>query len=100
MKFKNIEQCSDKKYLFDNLNENSLKEIDRILEAYWNNQIDILVPGRDTGDYDLSNSELIVKDKGYRENGFELLVIKWIEDWEDTGYLVDCFKDMEDNTYV
>jgi len=95
MIYKNIELCTDKKYLYENLNEESLKEINRILEAYWNKQIDIYVPGRETGEHDLSNAELIIKDKEYVERGLELLVIKWVESWEDTGYLIDCFKETE-----
>lgn len=95
MRYKNVEMCRDRDYLFENLNENALKELDRILEAYYNEQIDICVPGQETGEHDLINAELIVNDTSYMESGFELLAIKWVEDWEDTGYLVECFENIE-----
>ena len=61
--FKNIEQIADKNVLYDN-----------------------------NGHIDFDKLELVVKDKSYKEKGFELLVIKWFESFEDTGYLVECLK--------
>ena len=88
---------------FDNLLENlsfeQLQKIEHILGAY-SNKIDMEVSRYEDGipmfDGDF---ELIIKDKSYEQNGFEILVLKWIEDYEDTGYLVDCLKENKNELF-
>lgn len=82
----------DGEYIKGALNPQGLRTIEDILGAYGKDRIDIEVV-RDENDqieFDKSGS-LIIKDESYVETGFESLVIKWVEDMEDTGYLVECF---------
>jgi hypothetical protein len=91
--FTNIEACSDKEYLYKNLNTESLNLIEDILEAYNSDKIDFITPRYENGEPDFyGDFKLVVNDESYIENGTELLVLKWYEDYEDTGYLVECFK--------
>ena len=96
-KFKYIEVCGDEQYLYDNLNEEGLTVIDNILEAYWNGKIDIIAPHfEDDEEQEVDfcgDFKVIINDKSYVETGFEELIMRWINDWEDTGYMVEYMKD-------
>lgn len=96
MSFPNIEKTKDKKYLYDNLSEEQLKIIDDVLDSYWNGKIDLNIPRfeDDTPDF-CGEFELIINDKDYKETGYEITIIKWIEDFEDTGYLVDVMEEIK-----
>lgn len=66
--------------------------IDNILNAYYADKIDIEVVRNADGQIEFDKSGgLIINDENYVPNGFESLVIKWVEDMEDTGYMVECF---------
>ena len=91
--FSNIETCSDKEYLYKNLNTESLNLIEGVLEAYNSGKIDFITPRYEDGEPNFyGDFELVINDNMYIENGTELLVMKWYESYEDTGYLVECFK--------
>ena len=91
-KYRNLEKCSDFKYLKEHLTENNLSIIENILIAYTTNQIDLAIPRDENneivwdGDWDI-----IILDPSYERIGEEILVLKWYESFEDTGYLVECF---------
>ena len=93
-KYHNLEACSDFKYLNTHLTEKHLSEIEYILEAYSTNKIDLIIPRDEKeeivweGDWDI-----IINDKNYRRIGGEILVLKWYEGFEDTGYLIECYKE-------
>ena len=97
MIYKNIEETSDKKFLYDYLDEKALREIDDILEAYFTERIDLIVPRLDNGEidwsrYDKNGCDVLVKDDTYKQTGHELLVLKWINDLEDTGYMAETIQ--------
>lgn len=46
------------------------------------------------GSVDFENIDLVIKDPSYKANGFELLILKWYEDYEDTGYLIECLEEL------
>ena len=94
MRYSNLEKCSDYEYLKTNLSASAMKIVEGILDAYWNGRIDMIVP-RDVDGEPLFDGEfkLIIRDKFYRENGLELLVMKWVEDMECTGYLTECLEE-------
>lgn len=90
--FENIEVLEDKDHLYKYLDIDSLKEIDSILDAYFGRKIDLIIPRYENGEVDFDNEFLVVvNDKDYKETGNEVLVIKWVEGFEDTGYLIECF---------
>lgn len=94
MEYKNIEKTSDKQYLYNNLSGEKLKEIDDILGAYFSGKINFIVPRLENGEPDFCGEfKLIINDDTYEKTGNELLVLRWVEDYEDTGYMVDCIKD-------
>ena len=71
-----------------------LKQIDDILEAYSLGRIDFIEPRYEDGEPDFDGEyKLIINDKTYKETGWELLVLKWIEGHENTGYVVECMID-------
>lgn len=73
------------------MSNEKLKEIDDILEAYFRDKIDFVVPVFENGEVDFCGEfELIINDDAYEKTGNELLVMKWVEDYEDTGYLMEC----------
>lgn len=93
-RYPKLSNTRDGELIKSKLNNQGLRIIEDILEAYSKDKIDVEVV-RDENDqieFDKSGN-LIVKDKSYEETGFESLVIKWYEDMEDTGYLVECFDD-------
>lgn len=96
--YNNIEQCADKNYLYASLNDEILKEIDNILGAYFNGLIDFIEPRDNHGEPDFTGKyELVIKDKEYKPCGSELLVLEWIEDRENTDYLIDYFRCFMEN---
>lgn len=89
--YKNIEQCADKDILLSSLSEKQLDLIESTLEAYRNETIGFNEPCYEDGTPDFSgNYELIINDTAYTPNGFELTILKWVEDREDTGYMIDA----------
>ena len=94
MKYKHIEQTADNQFLYNHLSAESLKQIDDILEAYSLGRIDFIEPRYEDGEPDFDGEyKLIINDKTYKETGWELLVLKWIEGHENTGYVVECMID-------
>ena len=93
--FIEISQCADKQILFDALNYDALRIIEDTLNAYFIGRIDIIEPRFDNGDPDLEGYfDLIIKNKGYAPNGYEKLILKWINDYECTDYLIECMRDI------
>ena len=89
--FSNISLCTDKELLYESLDYVGLKIIDDILFAHFNNDIDIIEPRFNNGEPDFCGEfELVINDKKYRENGFEMLILKWVNDYESVDYLIDC----------
>lgn len=94
--YKNIEGCTDKQYLYDNLSDNALQIIDNVIEAYYSNRIDFVEPRFEDGEPDFCGEfELTIKDNSYEKNGNELLILKWVEDYEDTEYMVECLQEIK-----
>lgn len=93
-KYHNLEACSDFKSLNTHLTEKHLSEIEYILEAYSKNKIVLIIP-RDEKDEIVweGDWDIIINDKNYRRIGGEILVLKWYEGFEDTGYLIECYKE-------
>lgn len=94
-KYTNIKKTRDKEYLYSNLSDMDLQNIEYILEAYFSERIDLVFPDDYCGDFTLS-----VKDKSYTENGCELLVLKWCEDIESTDYMVGCMQESAYYLYI
>lgn len=93
-KFSFIDETRDKQILYRELSSDKLFEINNILEAYSCGRIDFKVPRLDNGEPDFDGEfELINNDNTYEETGSELLVMKWVEGYEDTGYLIECLSD-------
>lgn len=86
-----IDLHDDKQYLYDNLNESELEIIENILQAELDGKIGLPENRFDeNGNVDFELLEIVVYDESYIQNGYELLVLKWIHDYEDIGYLVEC----------
>lgn len=83
-----IEKCKDKNILYSNLNNNDLNIIEKTLEAYSLEKIELTTEYKDYENY----CYLTIKDTSYEENGLELLILKWYEDYETTNCLVEIFK--------
>ena len=91
MVFKSIERCSDKQMLYDALSLKAMKVIDSILEAHFDGLIDVKEPRLANGDPDFEGEfELVIDDPDYVCCGCELLILKWVNDYEDTGYMIEC----------
>lgn len=98
-KYPNIESAADKEDLYECLTENVLVEIEKILEAYGNGKIDLFIPRDEYDEIDWDRDmEVIIKDENYKQTGAELLILKWWEDHEDTGYMIECMA--ESNIYT
>ena len=96
-KFWHIEQCCDKQYLYEHLNESELQLIEDILRAESDGKISLSEDQYDgNGNCDFDTLDIIIHDETYVQNGYELLVLKWINDFEDTGYLVECIHEEEE----
>lgn len=93
--FKEISQCADKEMLYASLSYDALRIIEDTLNAYFTGRIDIVEPRFDDGEPNFCGDfELILKSKGYVENGFEELILKWINDYECTDYLIDVMSEV------
>ena len=94
-KYKYLEECLDFKSLEEYLPDKSLSHMEYILEAYKKQKLDLVIPRNEKnelvwdGDWDVT-----ILDKNYERIGYETLILKWYEGFEDTGYVIDCF--MED----
>lgn len=100
IRYPEIDRCSDKQYLYDNLTHFVLSWIEKILEFYNSGKIDLLIPRFDNDEIDFDGEwKLIIKNKSYKANGNEVLVLKWYEGFEDTGYLVGCLSSLEFERY-
>lgn len=95
IKYKYLDECLDFKYLEEYLTDKSLSHIEKILVAYKEQKIDLVIP-RDEKDQIMWDGDwdIIITDKSYKRIGYETLILKWYEGFEDTGYIIDCF--MED----
>ena len=95
IKYKYLEECLDFKSLEEYLTDKSLSHIEKILVAYKEQKIDLVIPRDEKeqvmwdGDWDI-----IITDKNYKKTGYEILVLKWYEGFEHTSYLIECY--MED----
>lgn len=74
----------DWKMLKVNLSAKDISLISEIMEAYIRAEIDF---EEDEGEY-----FLIINDESYKETGFELLVLRWLEDRVETELLIEIMK--------
>ena len=88
-----VEKTRDFWQLNDKLNNEKILLIDTILSAYSHEKIDMDLHKTEDGNFDFENIDLVIKDPSYKVNGFELLILKWYEDYEDTGYLIECLEE-------
>jgi hypothetical protein len=88
-KYPKIDECSDKQYLYDNLTPDELLLIEEIIESYNQGKIDLLIPRFDNNEIDFDGEWKLIINESYRTNGYEVLILKWYEGFEDTDYLVD-----------
>jgi len=94
--YPNIEKCADKQHLYNNLSEAALRLIENTLTCY-PNKIDFTAPRYENGEPDFYGEfELIIKDDSYKPHGYELLILKWVEDYEDTGYMIETLQSIEE----
>ena len=91
--FKNIKDCADGELLLSKLTKKALQDIEHVLDAYEKGDIDFISPRDEYGNPDTGDYELVINNKNYKENGTELLVMKWVESHESTEYLLDYFTD-------
>lgn len=84
-----VENTREFQTLSNKLNNEELLLIDTVLSAYAHGKIDIDLPSNEDGGFDL-----VVKDPSYKVNGFELLILKWYEDYENTEYLIECLEEL------
>ena len=89
-----VEKTRDFWLLNDKLNNEKILLIDTILSAYSHEKIDMDLHKTEDGNFDFENIDLVIKDPSYKVNGFELLILKWYEDYEDTGYLIECLEEL------
>lgn len=92
-----VSNTMDFKILKSHLNIDSLRLIDNIYRDYAKDRIDLDVPRDENGNFNFEDVKLLIKDISYEETGCEKLVLKWLEDMEDTGYLIECFEDIQEN---
>lgn len=97
MIYKEIEHTADKDMLYKYLVEAELDTIETVLRAYSEGKIDIIEPRDENGEPDFDGEfELIINDENYVETGFEAPILKWINDWESTDYIIELFSDQEE----
>ena len=83
---------TSKQYLYDSLSERSLDIIEYILDGYFNEKIDLIKPTFEDGEPNFDGEfNLAINDNTYKENGYEILVLKWVENCEDIEYIINCF---------
>lgn len=98
--YPHLSLATDFEYLKDNLSETALDELERIIDAYSKDKIDIEIVRDENDEIKFEESfSLIVNDKDYKKYGFESLALKWYEGFEDTGFFVECFSEIESNSY-
>lgn len=88
-----VEETRDFQTLINKLNNKELLLIDTVLSSYINGKIDMDLHENEDGSVDFENIDLVIKDPSYKANGFELLILKWYEGYEDTGYLIECLEE-------
>ena len=92
-KYPNLSICADYKFLLDFLEDKDLDEIENILESYILGKIQLIIPRDKNEEVDwMEDWETTVVDSNYEITGSETLVLKWYEGFEDTGYLIECFR--------
>lgn len=81
-----LKRCTDFKLLAKNLKYDTMIYIEKILRA----PLELIVP-RTEDDYPDFDAEWSVRtnDESYKMTGHELLVLKWVEDFECTDTLID-----------
>ena len=85
-----IQETKDYRVLVDNLTVQQLAYIERVLKKYSEGEI-ILNENHDAdGNINFENIEVLNKDGSESEYA---VIIKWYEDFEDTGYMIDFVKD-------
>ena len=94
MTLSTLSQTASFELLRAELNEHELMVLEYILSAYSNGQIELeLIRDEDERlDFDRSFS-LIIHDNNYKVTGLESVAIKWLEGFESTDFLVDCFEE-------
>lgn len=82
--------------LYKTLSHEALEIIEDVLVATIESKIDIKLPSstEQTGEPEDGEFHLIIYDNSYKENGCELLVLKWLEDCEDTEYLIEIMQEL------
>ena len=94
MIYREIEHTADKEILYSYLVEPELDIIETILRAYKEGKIDIIEPRDENGEPDFDGTfELIINDCNHQKTGYEMPILKWINDWETTDYIVGLFAD-------
>ena len=90
LKLHRIQGTKDYRTLVDNLTVQQLAYIERALQKYSEGEI-ILNEKRDAdGNINFENIEVLNKDGSDSEFA---VIIKWFEDFEDTGYMIDFVKE-------
>lgn len=85
-------KTADYEILLEDLDIVSLVIVEETLNNYFNGNIDMIVPRTENDEPDFYGEfELIINDNNYIENGYELLIMKWIDDFESTDYLIYSF---------
>lgn len=92
-----VANTRDYEILRKHLTVDSLQLIDDILKAAGNGRIDLQIPRELDGNIDFANIGFIVKDISYEETGFEKLVLKWYDDFENTDYLIGVFEEKQES---
>ena len=100
-RFKCISECEDKNYLFQKLSVSELQTVENILQAYSEGKIDLDIPRDvDTNEINFDGEfNLIIDEQPYEEIGIEVIVLKWYESLEDTGYMVDVVQTESYNSH-
>lgn len=92
LKLNHIQSTKDYKILVDDLTVQQLAYIERALQKYTDGEI-ILNDNRDAdGNINFEDIEVKNKDGSYSEYA---TIIKWYEDFEDTGYMIDVVKNAD-----
>lgn len=100
-RFRCINECSDKNYLFQKLSVSELQTVENILKAYSEGEIDLDIPrDADTEEINFDGDfNLVINEQTYKEIGIEVTVLKWYESLEDTGYMVDVVQAKSDASH-
>lgn len=95
-----ISDCEDADYLFDHLSKNSLNFIESTLFNYSHDIISLVIPRDDNDEIDFDGEWRVeVKDNNRESTEEELMVLKWVEGFEDTGYLVEVLGEDNDQQF-